>query len=105
MNLNTKKAKKDLGNLIFHIAQSRATAERHSVLSKSSELQKAWGYYNFCDVKVMVIRLKEEFDIDYYLPEDVQELINEKQSVKEDAQQAFKEWQYLEEQEKAKAAA
>lgn len=103
MNLNSKKAKKELGDLIFNIALKNENAKEYLITNKNDNEYETESYkFNklcFYRFKLLIIELYEKFGISYY--DNMQDYIDDKEWIEEKADQAFQDWHDAKEKEVA----
>lgn len=104
-NINSKKARKELGELIFSITQNISNSNKYylyEILDENDNFESAdflYGKFCFYSYKKNIIRLAEEFGINFYGFESMEDILSEKEEVFEDYNQAYKDWQNAEEKE------
>ncbi len=103
-NINSKKAKTELGNLIFSIQQNMKYCDRYYNYEEDNHKSINYLYGKFCfySYQKNIIRLAEEFGINFYTPESMEDIINEKEEIIKDYNQAYEDWQNAEEKEEEK---
>ena len=104
-NLNTQKAKQDLGRLISDISSNLEWANKYYLNIDNMDHESEYYLFSklcFYSYRKNQIRLYEDFGISYYSVEStMQDLIDKKDEIFEDHDQAMEDWQKA----KEKAAA
>ena len=100
-NINSKKAKTEIGKISFEIALHQSYSDRFYMKAESdNSADYKYGRVCFIKVKKNIIRLAEEFGINYYQVEStMKDLLNEKEELFIDYNQAFEDWRNAEEKE------
>jgi len=94
-SINSKKARNEIGELIFDITRNKSSADRYFInhhLDNSADYE--FGKLCFYSYKKNVIRLVEEFGINYYqVKSTMEDVLNEKADVLKGYKQAYDDWQ------------
>lgn len=106
-NLNTKKARQDLGRLISDLASDYHWASKIFLNGDSNDYESDNYYFSklcFFSYQKTLIKLYEEYGIAYYLSEEsMQDLLDDKESIFRDHDQAYEDWKKAELKSKAAA--
>ena len=106
-NLNTKKARKDLGRLISDITTNYDFARKHFLKHGNDDHESEDYFFSklcFYSYRKNQIRLYEDFGISFYSVEStMKEIMAKKNEMHKKHDQAFEDWQKA--KEKAKAVA
>jgi len=102
-NLNSKKAKKELGDLIFHISLKNEHARLFLTTNKGDQAYESEDYkfskLSFYGFKLLIIELYEDFGISFY--DDMKDYSEEKEETKLRKDLAFQDWKAVKEKEVA----
>ena len=96
-NLNNKKTRNEIGNLIFDIASNLKWANKVYLNSDNDDFESENYYfseYNYYLFNKNIIKLSEDFGIDYYQVDRVMEkVLIEKEKILKRAEESRNNWQ------------
>jgi len=94
-NINSKKAKNEIGKLIFDITMHKTFSDKYFI-NHHLDNSKDYDYGKLCfySYKKNMIRLAEEFGINYYQDKStMKDVLNEKDDVLKSYKQAYDDYQ------------